>query len=68
MRTSSGARIKPMMLKELLEIFVCPVPGCRKSLVLAEDGNSLRCTGCGRVYPVRDGIPVLRADQAEASK
>lgn len=56
------------MLKELLDIFVCPVPACRKSLALAQDGNSLRCTGCGRIYPVRDGIPVLRVDQAEAPK
>jgi uncharacterized protein YbaR (Trm112 family) len=54
-----------MMLKKLLDILVCPVPECRKPLTLASDEKSLKCTGCGRVYPVRDGIPVLLIDQAE---
>lgn len=54
-----------MILKKLLDILVCPVPECRKSLTLAPDESSLQCTGCGRVYPVRDGIPVLLIDQAQ---
>lgn len=54
-----------MMLKKLLDILVCPVPECRKPLTLAADENSLKCTGCGRIYPVRDGIPVLLIDQAQ---
>lgn len=57
-----------MMLKKLLDILVCPVPECRKPLTLAPDEKSLRCTGCRRVYPVRDGIPVLLIDQAEMPK
>jgi uncharacterized protein len=57
-----------MMLKKMLDILVCPVRECRKALVLAADESSLRCTGCGRVYPVRDGIPILLADQAQAPK
>lgn len=57
-----------MMLKKLLDILVCPVPECRKPLTLAPDESSLRCTGCGRVYPVRDGIPILLIDQAQMPK
>jgi uncharacterized protein YbaR (Trm112 family) len=37
-------------------------PVCRQSLAL--DADALRCTGCGRRYPVVDGIPVLLADRA----
>jgi uncharacterized protein len=57
-----------MMLKKMLDILVCPVRECRETLALAADESSLRCTGCGRVYPVRDGIPILLADQAQAPK
>lgn len=52
------------MLKQLLDALVCPVPECRKRLTLAADESQFRCTGCGRIYPVRDGIPVLLVDQA----
>jgi uncharacterized protein len=52
------------MLKQLLDALRCPLPECRKPLQLAPDENSLQCTGCRRIYPVRDGIPVLLADQA----
>ena len=53
-----------MILKQLLDILVCPVKECRKALILASDESSLQCTGCRRIYPVRDGIPVLLIDQA----
>jgi hypothetical protein len=57
-----------MMLKKLLDILVCPIPECRKPLRLVDDEQSLACTGCGRIYPIRDGIPVLLADQATLPK
>jgi uncharacterized protein len=57
-----------MMLKKILDILVCPVPECRKPLTLAPDESALQCTACGRVYPVRDGIPILLADEVEKSK
>jgi len=53
-----------MILKKILDTVVCPIRECRKALTLAGDESSLQCTGCGRVYPVRDGIPILLADQA----
>ena len=49
----------------LLEVLACP--RCRSPLV--EGDATLTCTaqadpGCGLVYPVRDGIPVLLVDEA----
>ncbi|QHN04676.1 Trm112 family protein [Granulicella sp. WH15] len=43
-----------------LEALVCPV--CRQGLRL--DGNTVACTGCGRRYPVEDGLPVLISARA----
>jgi SAM-dependent methyltransferase len=39
----------------LLELLRCPV--CRA--VLADEGDALGCSGCGRVFAVEDGIPLL---------
>lgn len=56
----------------LLEIIVCPE--CHGDLEPREtqgadlDGE-LACLGtCGRVYPVRDGIPVLLVDEARPGR
>jgi uncharacterized protein len=54
-----------MMLKQMLDILVCPVAECRKPLKLSADDSSLQCTGCRRIYPIRDGIPILLIDQAQ---
>lgn len=43
------------MKPRLLDILACP--RCRGNLVA--DGETLRCGGCGAVYPVRDGTPIL---------
>ena len=51
-----------MISKDLLEILACPV--CKKPLVQKETGESLQCTACKRVYPVRDNIPILLVDEA----
>lgn len=29
------------------------------------DASALTCTECGRIFPIRDGIPVLLLDDAE---
>lgn len=54
-----------MILKQLLDILVCPVPECRKPLKLGADETFMQCTACQRIYPVRDGIPILLVDQAK---
>jgi uncharacterized protein len=51
-----------MISPDLLEILVCPA--CKKPLVQKEDGSSLKCGECRRVYPVRDDIPILLVDEA----
>jgi uncharacterized protein YbaR (Trm112 family) len=57
-----------LLIKQILDALACPAADCRGLLTLAADEQSLCCTACGRVYPVRDGIPVLRIDQAKTSK
>lgn len=51
-----------MIDRELLAILVCPVS--KASLTESEDGEELLCLASGLAYPVRDGIPVLIADEA----
>jgi hypothetical protein len=43
-----------------LRWIACPV--CHKMLQLEAD--MILCEGCGRRYPIVDGIPVLLADRA----
>jgi uncharacterized protein YbaR (Trm112 family) len=47
---------------ELLEILACPL--CKEDVKLVKDGNGLQCVKCGRIYPIRDGIPVMLIDEA----
>jgi uncharacterized protein YbaR (Trm112 family) len=56
-----GVKMLAMISQDLLNILVCPV--CKKPLTLQTEG-SLRCAECRRVYPVRDNIPILLADEA----
>ncbi len=52
--------VRPMLSQTLLEILVCPV--CHHSLTVGPDSTLhawLQCTGCGRYYPLEDGIPVM---------
>ena len=47
---------------ELLEILVCPED--KSPLLERRDESALECEECGRVYPVRDGIPIMLLDEA----
>ena len=49
-----------MISQDLLDILVCPV--CKKPLAVKDE--SLKCAVCRRVYPVRDGIPIMLVDEA----
>ncbi|WP_033293811.1 Trm112 family protein [Amycolatopsis jejuensis] len=53
---------------QLLEILACPSPDhapLRPGTAEDPEADALTCTECGRVYPVRDGIPVLLLDEAQ---
>jgi uncharacterized protein YbaR (Trm112 family) len=49
--------------QDLLEILACPA--CRADVRL--EGDRIVCSGCGRRYPVRDGIPIMLVEEAEAA-
>lgn len=54
---------------QLLEILACPSPDhapLRPGSPDDPDADALTCTSCGRVFPVRDGIPVLLLDEVIA--
>jgi uncharacterized protein len=51
-----------MLSPDLLEILVCPA--CHGKLDYSEPKQTLTCTACRRIYPIRDGLPVLLIDQA----
>jgi len=55
-----------MIDKELLEILACPK--CKSEVRLDEAAQRIICTSptCGLRYPIRDGIPVMLIDEAEA--
>jgi uncharacterized protein len=52
---------KPAIDEIALRLLACPI--CHATLS-SLDQESVRCTGCGRRYPIRDGLPVLLADAA----
>ena len=47
---------------KLLEILVCPVS--KAPLLHRKEADELWCVASGLAYPIRDGIPVLLADEA----
>jgi uncharacterized protein YbaR (Trm112 family) len=48
---------------QLLAILACPVDKAPVEL----RGDCIVCTRCGRRYPIRDGIPIMLAEEAEVS-
>ncbi len=47
---------------KLLELLVCPVS--KAALSYQKDRDELWCRASGLAYPIRDGIPVMLADEA----
>ena len=46
----------------LLEMLACPVCGGEVRTTGAADG--VECIRCGRVYPIKNGIPVLLVEES----
>jgi uncharacterized protein YbaR (Trm112 family) len=51
-----------MIPQDLLNILACPV--CKKPVALRDDGESVKCPECRRVYSSRDGILNMLVDEA----
>lgn len=50
-----------MIDPELLDILACP--DCKSDVEFKDD--KIICKGCGRRYPVKDGIPIMLIDESE---
>ncbi len=66
--TMSGPGEGPARLDPaLLDVLACPAEH-HAPLIEGAPGDpaapALTCTHCGRVFPIRDGIPVLLLDEA----
>jgi uncharacterized protein YbaR (Trm112 family) len=48
---------------QLLEILACPDTH-HAPLIYDDPAQTLTCTECGRIFSIRDGIPVLLLDEA----
>lgn len=54
----------------LLEVLACPAEDhapLRPGTPTDPDAPALTCTGCGRSFPVRDGIPVLLLSESDGA-
>ena len=51
-----------VLIKELLDILVCPQ--CKGAVVPRAQDDALVCPACSLSYPVREGVPVLFAEEA----
>jgi uncharacterized protein YbaR (Trm112 family) len=60
-RPSNSRSSNPLFDLRMLEQLACPV--CFAQLRLADSAEQIVCVGCGRAYPLIDGIPVLIADR-----
>ena len=49
-----------MLSKELLDILCCPK--CHGELLYDQAKSTLTCKKCGRVFPVKDDIPIMLLD------
>jgi uncharacterized protein YbaR (Trm112 family) len=55
-------RSRSMIDKRLLEILRCPA--CHGEIGPVGKDEGLECAACGRIYPIRDGIPVMLIEEA----
>ncbi|MCG8470862.1 MAG: Trm112 family protein [Desulfobacterales bacterium] len=49
--------------QELIDILACPQ--CKGDVTLTESGEGLCCPSCKLIYEIRDGIPVMLAEEAK---
>lgn len=49
-----------MLSKDLLDILCCPK--CKQDLAYSAEQSTLTCTNCGKVYEVKNDIPIMLVD------
>ena len=63
---SKGEKMENEIIsKELLQVLACPV--CKKDVELVQyqqGSHGLKCVECRRIYPIREGIPIMLVDEA----
>jgi uncharacterized protein YbaR (Trm112 family) len=59
-----ATQVESTVVERLKALLACPACRSRLSWAVAE----ARCEGCGKRYPIEDGIPVLMADRAAADQ
>ncbi len=47
---------------QLKDLLVCPL--CKGNVEIREDDQEIWCRADGLAFPIRDGIPVMLADEA----
>lgn len=60
-RVESDDHQGEVISESLLALLVCPIDKARLDLV----DSTLVCTGCGRAYPIEDGIPNMLVEGDE---
>jgi uncharacterized protein len=54
-----------LRLEPVLRLLACPACHAGLAQLNAQlDAETVLCTGCGRRYPIRDGLPVLLVSAA----
>jgi uncharacterized protein YbaR (Trm112 family) len=55
-----------MLKKELLNVLCCP--RCKGEVQYEPEKNTLTCTGCGKVYQIKNEIPIMLVDAPPATR
>jgi len=58
-----GRRFPVPLDARVLDILCCP--SCRGTVRQLPDGDGLECAACRRIYPIRDGIPVMLIEESK---
>ncbi len=53
-----------MIDNELLKILACPA--CKKNVILKN--QEIVCTHCGRIYPIKDDVPIMLVEEAKVNE
>jgi uncharacterized protein YbaR (Trm112 family) len=51
--------------QELLDILACPI--CKTPVMPTSDDAGLKCPSCHRIYPLREGTPMMLPEAATSA-